>query len=261
MDERNALSPVGESTFPQVSDYDCADTVVDFARHRDGVGQIRSRFPVRAGTTGAVHCVDRHIQSWRQHRGALQAAGESGAQRDTFAMMVSEHPSLLWTSRSLDCRFPERPRALDVFVPLLHLAARRGYSVYFLAPTWQTAQALVCKTEEAHPAVVVVGWQEGYWRSGDTERIVAEVHETGALDVPFACAVGRSFDLYSGRVRPAPRWAENAGVGETWVAVRESGRAVGGSVARALRQTRGRGAPSAPVGETPERRRSDLFFS
>ncbi len=262
MDEGNALISVGEARFADVGVYDCADTVVDFARHRDGVGMIRSHRPIRAGTTGAVHCVDRHIQSWRRRRATAAAPDGSAAQRDTFAMMVSERPSLLWTSRALDCRFPDRSHALDVFVPLLHLAARRGYSVYYLAATWQTAQAVVSKTERAHPAVVVAGWQERYWRAGDTERIVAEVHATrpdmvfvgsrdprnegwlldnfASLDVPFACGVGRAFDLYSGRLRPAPRWAEHVGVGDTWVAVRDSAEALGGTVARAWRGARRR---------------------
>ncbi len=41
----------------------------------------------------------------------------------------------MWTSRSLDCTFPDHTYGTDLFVRLLHLAARRGYRVYFLAPT------------------------------------------------------------------------------------------------------------------------------
>ncbi len=190
-------------------------------------------------------------------------------------MNVSERPWGLWMSRSLDCRFPEQMQGTGVFVPLLHLAARRGYRVYFLAPTWQTAQAIVTRTESAHPAAVVAGWQDGYWRTGDTARIVAEVHETRpdmvfvgtrdprnghwlaenfqALDVPFACGIGRAFDIYAGRLRPAPRWAENAGVGDTWVAVRESGRSLSGTVAKRLRALGGQDVGDAPSRATGRR--------
>ena len=133
--------------------------------------------------------------------------------------------------------------------------------------------------ERVHPAVDAAGWQAGYWRRSDTARILAEVHEMRpdmvfvgtrdarnghwlpqnfrALPVPFACGVGRALDLYSGRLRPASRWAEDAGVGDTWVAVPSPGADWGDSVACRLRPRAQAGAADGAAADDFGRRSTD----
>ncbi len=89
-----------------------------------------------------------------------------------------------------------------------------------------------------YPELALVGWQHGYYPPETEGEIVGEIRRARPdllfvgmgtpmkefwlhrnqyeIGVPFAMGVGGSFDVLVGRVRRAPRWAQEAGLEWLW---------------------------------------------
>jgi UDP-N-acetyl-D-mannosaminuronic acid transferase (WecB/TagA/CpsF family) len=81
--------------------------------------------------------------------------------------------------------------------------------------------------KESRTDIVLVGSRHGHYRYW-----LADHYRD--LDASVTMGVGRAFDLYSGRLCSAPKWANGAGVGDACVAIPESGKELGTSAARKL---------------------------
>jgi len=158
-------------------------------------------------------------------------------------IVVADGQSVVWASRVLRRRLPERVAGIDLFVRLLGEAERNGLSVYFLGARPAVLDAMVLHLGERFPALKVAGYRDGYFtddqapvvadgiaRSGaqllflgmtspKKENFMAEYGEhTGAL---VAHGVGGSFDVLAGIVRRAPRSWQRLGMEWLYRALQE----------------------------------------
>jgi N-acetylglucosaminyldiphosphoundecaprenol N-acetyl-beta-D-mannosaminyltransferase len=142
--------------------------------------------------------------------------------------------AVVWASRILGARVPERVAGVDLFQRLLAVAAERGLGVYLLGARQEVVDEVVRTSMAQHPGLRVVGARSGYWSPEEEHEVVTDVARSGAdllflavpsprkelfleehgeaLGVPFRMGVGGSFDVVAGVVKRAPLWAQRAGL-------------------------------------------------
>lgn len=199
-------------------------------------------------------------------------------------LVVADGQSVVWASRLLRARLPERVAGIDLFVRLLAEAERHDLSVYFLGARPEVLERMQSRVREQFPGLRIAGSRDGYYTDSDApavadaiaasrahmlflgmtspkkENFVAEYGErTGAKVIH---GVGGSFDVLSGLVRRAPESWQRAGFEWLYRALQEPRRlgkrylttnlSFTALVLREMvRPTRLAPAPQAPVVEAP----------
>jgi N-acetylglucosaminyldiphosphoundecaprenol N-acetyl-beta-D-mannosaminyltransferase len=147
------------------------------------------------------------------------------------ALINADGQSVVWASRILGRPLPERVAGIDLFSAIVERAASTGHRLYFLGATDEVLAEMLDRLRTRYPNLVVAGCSNGYWRD-DNEVIdairLAHPHflflaipsprkeywlnqHLERLGVPFVMGVGGTFDVIAGKVRRAPRWAQQIG--------------------------------------------------
>jgi N-acetylglucosaminyldiphosphoundecaprenol N-acetyl-beta-D-mannosaminyltransferase len=149
-------------------------------------------------------------------------------------LVTADGMSVVWGAKLAGRgRLPGRVTGIDTMEQLVARAAERGWRVFFLGAKPEAVEGAVRVLRARHPALVVAGHRDGYFR-GREEAVVAEVRAArpdllfvamgspaqeyflsehlDALGVPFSLGVGGSFDHVAGLSRRAPRWMQRAGL-------------------------------------------------
>ena len=149
-------------------------------------------------------------------------------------VLLADGQSVVWASRLLRRRLPERVTGIDLFEELLMLGDREGRAVYLLGARPEVLRELVTRIEARFPGLRVVGSRDGYFTDAESEGVAADVSASGAdmlflgmtspkkevflathgprLGVPVLHGVGGSFDVLAGRTRRAPRSWQRLGL-------------------------------------------------
>lgn len=144
-------------------------------------------------------------------------------------ILVADGQSVVWASRLLGRRLPERVAGIDLFEALLEVAHRDRRRVYLLGARPEVLASLLEVIANRWPGVGIAGSHDGYFGEGDTDAIAAEIAASHAdmlflgmttpkkeiflsrhgdhLGVPVLHGVGGSFDVLAGLTARAPeRW-------------------------------------------------------
>lgn len=146
-------------------------------------------------------------------------------------LVNADGQSVVWASRVLGRRLPERVAGIDLFNAILERAAKTGHRVFFLGATQEVLADMAARLRARHPSLVIAGYRDGYW--DDDDAVVETVRAAhpdflflaipsprkeywlnenlDRLGVPFVMGVGGTFDVVAGKVRRAPRWVQRAG--------------------------------------------------
>jgi N-acetylglucosaminyldiphosphoundecaprenol N-acetyl-beta-D-mannosaminyltransferase len=129
---------------------------------------------------------------------------------------------------------PPRCAGIDLMGRLCHLAADAGATVYLLGARKEvvalTAQLLAAR----YPRLRVVGARDGYFSAAEEPEVIETIRASGAdmlfigmsspkkelllqtywpdLGVKIGMGVGGAFDVLSGKLPRAPRWAQRLGM-------------------------------------------------
>ncbi len=156
-------------------------------------------------------------------------------------LVVADGMPVVWLSRLMGAPLPERITGHDLVHGFADLAARRGYSVFFLGATPELADKAASTLRHRHPGLRVAGAYAGAFTEGGLGLTQAD--EDGAVDsikaarpeflfvalgcpkqefwiqrhmkavgVPVCIGVGSVLDVLGGRVSRAPVWAQQAGM-------------------------------------------------
>jgi len=126
----------------------------------------------------------------------------------------------------------KRITGIDLMDGLCALAAQNSYRIFLLGAAEESVQGTKVFLEEKYPDLSICGVQNGYWQ--DDQKLLSDINETNpdiilvALGSPkqemwirenmkrlSACVyqgVGGSFDVFSGKVKRAPRWMQQIGL-------------------------------------------------
>jgi N-acetylglucosaminyldiphosphoundecaprenol N-acetyl-beta-D-mannosaminyltransferase len=178
---------------------------------------IQTRKPLLIGVVNAAKVIKvRHDEDLR--RSVLECD-----------LVLADGQSVVWASRLLRKRLPERVAGIDLFEQLLILADREHRSVYLLGAKEEVLSALVDHIAMRFPGVKVAGRHNGYFTDAQAGEIAADIGASGAdmlflgmvspkkeiflgtwgptLKVPVLHGVGGSFDVLAGVTKRAPqRW-------------------------------------------------------
>lgn len=158
-------------------------------------------------------------------------------------LVVADGQSVVWASRILRNRLPERVAGIDLFVRLMAEAELRGLSVYFLGAKRDVLDTMIERLQQRFPALTIAGSHDGYFTDADApaiadtiaeskaqllflgmtspkkENFVAEYGERTGASVLHG--VGGSFDVLAGVVKRAPESWQRHGMEWLYRALQE----------------------------------------
>jgi N-acetylglucosaminyldiphosphoundecaprenol N-acetyl-beta-D-mannosaminyltransferase len=200
--------------------------------------------PIAAVTmTQAVDCIAEAIAARRRLQVAVvNAAKLVNMKRDprlrddvlSSGLVLADGMSVVWASRLLGRRLPERVTGIDLMHALLARGSELGYRVYCLGATPEVLTRTREALERAYPGVQFVGWQHGYFTAGDEALVVAHIAAarpdillvamtsprkeqfiaqwTGTIGSTVCHGVGGSFDVVAGQTQRAPALWQRLGL-------------------------------------------------
>jgi exopolysaccharide biosynthesis WecB/TagA/CpsF family protein len=153
-------------------------------------------------------------------------------------VVLNDGAGLSLAARMQGERFPENLNGSDFNPAIVELAARKGWSVYFLGAQPGTAARTAEILAERVPDLKVAGNRDGYFPRSEDAAVAAAIKGTGADVVLVAMGnplqerwlaanlgstgatvgvgVGAFFDFTTGNVPRAPAWMNRAGIEWIW---------------------------------------------
>jgi N-acetylglucosaminyldiphosphoundecaprenol N-acetyl-beta-D-mannosaminyltransferase len=141
---------------------------------------------------------------------------------------------VVWASRLLGDRLPERVAGIDLMFRLLELAQERGYRVYVLGAKQEVLETAVTRLAERYPRLTVAGFHHGYFADENSAEVCEAVRavephillvamssprkeywlaeHAADLGVPFSMGVGGSIDVVAGLTSRAPGFMQRFGL-------------------------------------------------
>ena len=151
-------------------------------------------------------------------------------------LVNADGTSIVMAARFLQRPIPERVTGIDLFMELMGVAAREGWSVYLLGATEAVVAATAATLSEQHPNLKIAGFHHGFWQ--DDAEMVATIRAAAPtllllaipsprkeywlsehlrdLAVPFVMGVGGSFDIVAGKTSRAPQLMQRLGLEWLW---------------------------------------------
>ena len=140
---------------------------------------------------------------------------------------------IVWGTRLIGCRVPERVAGIDLFLQLVSEAEKEGIPIYFLGAKAHVIETLMEKLKQQFPKLPIAGFHHGYFWDNE-KAMVDEIAASGAkmlfvaisspkkenfirkwkneLNVSFVMGVGGSFDVVAGFTDRAPQWMQKIGM-------------------------------------------------
>jgi N-acetylglucosaminyldiphosphoundecaprenol N-acetyl-beta-D-mannosaminyltransferase len=158
-------------------------------------------------------------------------------------LIVADGQSVVWASRVLGARLPERVAGIDLFQRLLVEAERNNLSVYFLGARADVLAEMERRIRHWYPRLRIAGSSHGYFGDDEAPEVADAIAASGA-DLLFlgmtspkketfvatygrrtgarvVHGVGGSFDVLAGVVRRAPARWQRAGLEWLYRALQE----------------------------------------
>lgn len=156
----------------------------------------------------------------------------------TADLVTPDSTGILWASRRMRAPIKERVSGVDLLDRLCALSADRGFRVFFLGGAPGVAEMAAERMRLLHPGCNIVGARHGYFPEDSDELIAKEIAEKkpdilfvamgiprqemfirrtqSIIRAPVAMGVGGSLDVFSGKVKRAPKWVQNRSLEWLW---------------------------------------------
>lgn len=156
---------------------------------------------------------------------------------NTADLVTPDGSGLLWGAKTLGTPLVERVSGVDISRRICRMSGNMGFSVFFLGSEPGVAAAAAENLQKQFPDMLVAGTHHGYFKPDEDADIVRMIRQSGAgvllagmgiprqekwirkhlndLGVSVAMGVGGSMDVFSGKVKRAPKWMQNHGL--EWV--------------------------------------------
>ncbi|MBS1921554.1 MAG: WecB/TagA/CpsF family glycosyltransferase [Bacteroidetes bacterium] len=190
-----------------------------------------------------IEKIDQAISEKRPiHHVVVNAAKIVNAQKDTELrnsiincdIINADGQAVIWASRFLNKRLPERVTGIDLMEALVELCSKKNYRIFFLGAKEEIVKKVVDKYKNKFGEDIIAGYRNGYYNKTDEPVIARQIADSNAsvlfvaisspkkeiflntykelIQTPFIMGVGGSFDVVSGFVKRAPRWMQRAGL-------------------------------------------------
>jgi N-acetylglucosaminyldiphosphoundecaprenol N-acetyl-beta-D-mannosaminyltransferase len=201
----------------------------------------------RLDLAGAMRALEGMIQSGAKHFVVCMTANSFiYARRDlrlrslynSASLALADGLPVVWASKILGKPVPGRAAGPDLLLAISEVAARRGYSFYFLGGKIGIAARLAERLARENPGLKVVGHYSPpfceRFNEALNDRIIAKINAVkpdllwvglgspkqerwiaenlDRLSVRVAVGVGAAFEMYGGTVGRAPLWMQRSGL-------------------------------------------------
>jgi len=145
---------------------------------------------------------------------------------------------LIWAAKRQGTPFLERVPGVDLVKQLVRLSHEHGYRLFLLGAAPGVADEAAQNLLRQFPNAQIVGTRHGYFNAEEEPEILQQigaakpdillaamgmpkqekwlVKHRQTLQIPVSMGVGGSFDVYSGRIRRAPRIFQKLGMEWLW---------------------------------------------
>ena len=186
---------------------------------------IRSRKPHLIWTTNVDHLIK--LTRDGKFRDIYEAAN----------LVLADGMPLVWVSRLFGRSIPERVTGIDFLEQFAPIAAKKGYTYFFLGGNEAILNKAKAVLQNKHPNLRIFSYSPSYskrWPKKENRAIVAAIKKArpdilfvgvGApkqekwiyrnwqkFHVPVAMGVGGAFEMVAGVKKRAPDWMQNAGL-------------------------------------------------
>jgi N-acetylglucosaminyldiphosphoundecaprenol N-acetyl-beta-D-mannosaminyltransferase len=196
---------------------------------------------------GCLARIAEFVESGRPH--LIVTADSSGivqAQTDTALaelyhtadLVTPDSAGVVWAMKRGGSPVPARVSGVDIVDRACRESADRGWRVYFLGAAPGVAEEAAERMRLRHPGCNIIGARHGYFPPESDPVVAAEVAETKpdllfvAMGIPrqekfiratesiigakVAMGVGGTFDVFSGRVKRAPKFLQKIKMEWAW---------------------------------------------
>jgi N-acetylglucosaminyldiphosphoundecaprenol N-acetyl-beta-D-mannosaminyltransferase len=161
-------------------------------------------------------------------------------------LVLCDGTPLVWASRLLGNRLPERVAGADLAPLFVRAAAEKGYRIFFLGATAAVAGKAVDKLRKHYPNLVIAGQYSPPFKQlldMDHDEITRRIREAKpdllfvsfgcpkqekwiamhyrSLGVPVSIGVGATIDFFAGHMKRAPVWMQRTGLEWTFRLLQE----------------------------------------
>ena len=149
-------------------------------------------------------------------------------------LILADGMSVVWASRLLFRRLPERVAGIDLMKRILERADQHGYRIYCLGASEEVLRKVLDLIQTKYPGAILVGARNGYYTADEEEEVIKEIAASRSdllfvgmtspkkeellatwadvMDVPVCHGVGGAFDVMAGKVKRAPRLWQRLGL-------------------------------------------------
>ena len=175
------------------------------------------------------------------HHVVVNAAKIVNAQKDAELrdsiincdIINADGQSVIWASRFLNKRLPERVTGIDLMEALVELCSEKKYRIFFFGAREEIVSKVVEKYKKKYGQDIIAGYKNGYYQKTDEPMIAKQIADSNAnilfvaisspqkeiflnkykddIRTPFIMGVGGSFDVVAGKVKRAPKWIQKMG--------------------------------------------------
>ena len=170
-----------------------------------------------------------HIVVTADSSGIVQARDDAEFNEilQTADIVTPDSEGVLWAAKRKKIFVPERVSGVDLFAELCQKSAEKGYRLFFLGSEPGVAEMAAERCRLTYPGVNIVGARHGYFPPDSDEIVAQEIAATKPdvlfvamgiprqekfikrtqhiLRTPVAIGVGGTLDVFSGKVRRAPK--------------------------------------------------------
>jgi len=162
-------------------------------------------------------------------------------------LVLADGTSLVWSSRFLGCRLPERIAGPDLMESFCEEANVKAYRFFFFGCTPDVLEDLTRTVQHRWPHILIAGSFAPpiaeTFSAPENERMIENINSAKPdvlwvgmsspkqdfwiaqnlrrLKVPISIGVGAAFNFISGNVRRAPLWAQQRGLEWLWRLIQE----------------------------------------
>jgi N-acetylglucosaminyldiphosphoundecaprenol N-acetyl-beta-D-mannosaminyltransferase len=147
--------------------------------------------------------------------------------------VIPDGVGIVWGARRFGERIIYRIPGIDFAWETLRLAEKNNYRTYLLGAKENVINNAIKKIKGEFPKLNIAGYHSGYFDKAEEEKILNEINEKNVqilfvgiggvkqekwiwdhkdLNVPLNIGIGGSFDVWSGKIRRAPRIIRKLGL-------------------------------------------------
>ena len=141
--------------------------------------------------------------------------------------------SMVWASRFMGHKIPERVACPDLAMDILKMAEKRKYSVFFLGTDQKNLELSIKKINKTYPNLIISGYRNGYFQEKNEKEIIGLINSSKTdilflgmpspkkeffmeknkekLQIKYSLGVGGFFDILSGKTKRAPSCMQKNG--------------------------------------------------